>query len=209
MKLGIKLLSFLLLVSAISLNGIPANSESLWENSKAAGVNPDVKVGDLVTIQVSESAEGQTNSDREREKEVETGGDANVGGDGTTIFNEIASWIPIFGATITGGSSYESEREAGANNSLNTTMTVRIAEVRSDGMVSLRGQRKVKIDDEVQNLTFEGKARAEDIQGDNTIDSTRVANAKIFYEGRLGLVDGEARGLLDSGYLYIKNAIFW
>jgi flagellar L-ring protein precursor FlgH len=93
--------------------------------------------------------------------------------------------------------------------SLTTTMTVKVAEVRSDGMVVLRGEREVKIDDEIQTLKFEGKARAQDIRGDNTINSSRVADARIAYEGKLGLAEGEARGWLDSGYLYIKNTLFW
>lgn len=198
-----------LAVVLLMLVASPLGAASLWEQGGGAGVSPTVQAGDLVTIQVSESAQGQTDNNREREKEMEFGGQANAGAPGATIVNEIASWIPLFGATVSGESTYESERAADAAGSLNTTMTVRVDEVRSDGLVILRGERKVKIDDEIQTITFEGMARARDIQGDNTIMSSRVANAKIFYEGRLGLADGEARGWLDSGYLAVKNTLFW
>ncbi len=187
---------------------VPLGAESLWQNSES-GVSQMVSTGDLVTIQVNENTEGQTDSTREREKETEVGGDANVGAPGSTIFNEVASWIPLFGATVTGESTYESERTSDSMGSLTTTMTVKVAEVRSDGMIVLRGEREVKIDDEIQTLKFEGKARARDIRGDNTINSSRVADARIAYEGKLGLAEGEARGWVDSGYLYIKNTLFW
>ncbi|MFB6344864.1 MAG: flagellar basal body L-ring protein FlgH, partial [bacterium] len=149
--------------------------KSLWKKDSTSFA-PDVEVGDLVTIEVSESAEGQTESTREREKSTEIGGQASVGAGGATIVNQIASWIPLFGPTISGSSSYESEREGDAFGSLTTTMTVKVAEVKSNGMVRLRGERKVKIDDEIQEITFEGLARAQDIEGDNTISSNRIAN---------------------------------
>lgn len=187
----------------------PLGAASLWNDGGGAGVSSTVQAGDLVTIQVSENAEGQTDSNREREKESEFGGEANAGAPGSTIVNEIASWIPLFGATVSGESNYESERAADAAGSLNTTMTVQVDEIRSDGLVVLRGEREVKIDDEIQTITFKGMARSRDIRGDNTIMSSRVANAKIFYEGRLGLAEGEARGWIDSGYLAVKNTLFW
>jgi flagellar L-ring protein precursor FlgH len=198
-----------LIITFLFVVSVPAGAESLWENSQGAGINPTVSPGDLVTIQVSENAQGQTDNTREREKETEIGGQANADAPGATVFNEIASWIPLFGATISGESTYESERTAESLGSLTTTMTVQVAEVRADGLVVLRGKREVKIDDEIQNLKFEGKARAQDIRGDNTINSTRVADARISYEGKLGLAEGEARGWLDSGYLYVKNTLFW
>lgn len=198
-----------LIITFLFVVSLPAGAESLWNNSEGAGINPTVSQGDLITIQVSENAEGQTDSTREREKETEVGGEANADAPGATIFNEIASWIPLFGATVSGESTYESERTADSMGSLTTTMTVKVAEVRSDGLVVLRGEREVKIDDEVQTLNFEGKARAQDIRGDNTVNSARVADARISYEGKLGLAEGEARGWLDSGYLYVKNTLFW
>lgn len=185
-----------------------ATGKSLWSDNPDS-LGGDVRAGDLVTIQVSESASAQTENNREREKDVELGGQANAGAGGATIIHDIASWIPLFGPTISGSSTYESERNVDAAGSLNTTMTVKVAEVQSNGTVRLRGERKVKIDDEIQTITFEGMARARDIEADNTIDSHRIANAKIFYEGKLGLASGEARTWLDSAYLSFKNLLFY
>lgn len=197
----------LLVVCSLAL-AVPAGAESLWQDNPET-LSPDIQPGDLVTIQVSESAEATTENTREREKETEIGGQANAGAGGATIIHDIAEWIPLFGPTISGESEYESEREADAAGSLNTTMTVKVAEVQSNGTVKLRGERKVKIDDEIQTITFEGLARSKDIEADNTIDSNRIANARIFYEGRLGFANGEARGWIDSAYLSFKNLLFW
>lgn len=203
-----KSLSFIVILACTLALAGGVNGKSLWQDSPDS-LGGDIHAGDLVTIQVAESASAQTESNREREKDVEVGGQANAGAPGATIIHDLAEWIPLFGPTISGTSNYESEREADATGSLNTTMTVKVAEVQSNGTVRLRGERKVKIDDEIQTITFEGLARAKDIEADNTIDSNRIANAKIFYEGRLGLANGEARGWLDSAYLSFKNLLFW
>lgn len=201
--------SYVVLTIALSFAvAIPVGAESLWQDNPET-LSPDIQPGDLVTIQVSESAQAQTENTREREKETEIGGQANAGAPGSTIIHDLAEWIPLFGPTISGNSEYESEREADAAGSLNTTMTVKVAEVQGNGTVKLRGERKVKIDDEIQTITFEGMARAKDIEADNTIDSNRIANARIFYEGRLGLAEGKARGWIDSAYLSFKNLLFW
>lgn len=186
-------------------------AKSLWNTGQQTNYADPVAIeaGDLLTIEVSEQTQGQTENTREREKTVEMGGQAGITGAGSTIFHDILSYIPLFGPQVSGESVYESERTSDAFGSLTTTMTVRVETVRQDGILELRGTRRVKIDDEIQMLEFSGLARQEDVRPDNTIPSHRIANADIAYEGKLGLAEGEARGYLDSAYLAVKNTLFY
>jgi flagellar L-ring protein precursor FlgH len=199
------------LIVLLFVLGGAANARSLWNTGQQTNYADPVAIGpgDLLTIEVSEQTQGQTENNREREKSVEMGGSAGVTGAQATIFHDVLSYIPLFGPQITGESTYESERTSDAFGSLSTTMTVRVETVRQDGILELRGTRRVKIDDEIQMLEFSGLARQEDVRPDNTIPSHRIANADISYEGKLGLAEGEARGYLDSAYLTIKNTLFY
>ncbi|MFB6356775.1 MAG: flagellar basal body L-ring protein FlgH [bacterium] len=192
-------------------------ARSLWKAQEGRGAkknssyssNVAVHEGDILLIQVDESTNAQTDSTKEREKETEVGGEANAGGPGSTVFNEIASWIPLFGATMSGSSEYESERTLDASGSLNTQMSVRVEEVHTNGILKLKGKRKIKIEDEIRNLTFVGYARKSDVTPNNTIPSERIANAEIFVEGELGLRDGEARTFLGKSWKFMKNIMYW
>lgn len=206
-----------LLVTLFSfLSAVPVvQGKSLWESDHPNSDRSDytdnvaVEAGDILLIEISESAQATSNSEREREKNTEVGGEANADAEGSTFINDFASWIPIFGANIQGASSFESERESDASGSLNTQMSVLVDSVRENGILELKGERKIKIDDEIKDLKFRGLARAQDVNPDNTIPSDRIANAEIFYESELGLRDGEARGILGKTWKFFKNVLYY
>ncbi|MGM0380771.1 MAG: flagellar basal body L-ring protein FlgH [bacterium] len=206
---------FIMMVSVftflVSSAGI---TSSLWTNgdeSRRSSFAERVAItkGDILMIDVSESADGQTGSDRGREKEMEMGGSAGTGSDDSTFVNSLLSWIPLFGASFQGGSAYESSRAADLSGNLNTQMSVQVTEVGENGTLTLEGDRKIKVDDEVNTMRFEGLARQDDVKPDNTIPSDRIADAQIYYESKLGHQIGEPEGFLASSYSYVKNLLFW
>lgn len=188
-----------------------ATAKSLYPTGQGSDFTDNVAVqeGDIIMIVVDENASAESESNREREKESEVGGEANADADDATLIHRIAKNIPIFGATISGASSYESEREMDALNSLNTQISVRVQDVMQDGVLKLKGERRLKLDDEIKIITFEGLARKQDVQPDNTIPSDRIAEAQISYEGELGLARGEADGVIDTTWKYFKNVLFY
>lgn len=189
----------------------PAGARSLWDDDASDNYSDKiaVKEGDILMIEVSESAQGQTTNDKEREKEITVGGQSGQNESGSTFINDLAAAIPIFGATFEGISEFESEREVDAFGSLDTRMSVQVERVRENGILELKGKRKVKIDDEIQNLRFEGLARKEDVGPNNVIPSDRIANAQIFYEGELGLRNGQPRTIIGKTWKFFKNVIFY
>lgn len=202
------LLGLLLVVFASS-----GQATSLWEDSPKSrtpyGDNIAVNEGDLVKITIAENAMGRTDSSRDREKDMEVGGSSGENANNSSFFNSIAGFIPFFGATVSGGSQYESERAANVSGTLNAEMSVSVVGVSENGVLDLEGSREIKIEDEIKTLQFTGQARKADVKSDNTIPSDRIANAQIKYEGKLGVQSGEAEGFLSSTWVSFKNFLFW
>jgi flagellar L-ring protein precursor FlgH len=51
------------------------------------------------------------------------------------------------------------------------------------GDMFVQGQQLIEFNDETQFINIEGTVRPEDISPDNTVLSTRIADAKITYKG--------------------------
>jgi flagellar L-ring protein precursor FlgH len=89
------------------------------------------------------------------------------------------------------------------NSRLTTTITCRVMEVTSTGQLVIRGDRTMKINDDVQTLRFSGIARFEDVLQDNSISSNLIADAQIEVFGK-GPVDRHAKpGLLGRVFEFL------
>ena len=198
------------LVAIVAAGSIEASS--LWQSPSGNSMYRDevaVQEGDILLIVVSEAASARTGSNRERDKEIEVGGSSGQHDDDATFVNSLLSWIPLFGATFRGNSSSSSDRTADMSEALNTRMSVTVEEVAPNGILNLRGEREIKLDDEIKTMRFRGVARSRDVKTDNTIPSDRIANAEIHYESKLGQQEGKPRGLIGRGFVYVKNVLFW
>jgi flagellar L-ring protein precursor FlgH len=75
---------------------------------------------------------------------------------------------------------------------LQTRITVQVVETFPNGVLRIEGRRTLKINEETQTLVFSGLVRIRDIRADNTVPSTAIANAEIYFEGK-GIVGSRQR----------------
>ncbi|MEJ5347454.1 MAG: flagellar basal body L-ring protein FlgH [Desulfosoma sp.] len=163
----------------------PVPTGSLW-NARQESLFQDIKahrVGDIVTIMVSEqskaSKEAATSTSRTRELK----GEGNFMGLSTpsqTILQPVnkTGYGLNFDSTFTGkGSTKKAD-------SMTAYMTATVTEILPNGNLVIRGSRWTKVNDELQQIVLEGVVRPMDITRDNTVLSQNIAEAKIFFVGK-------------------------
>lgn len=147
---------------------------SLYEDSRAR------RVGDIVTINVSEtsSAEQTANTTTSRESDV-SGGISSLFG-----FSKIGVGgfsVPL-GSDMLGISSqndFTGDGTTSRDNTISASLAARVINVLSNGNLEIEAVREIKVNSETQFMVVSGIIRTRDISASNTISSTQIANAKI------------------------------
>jgi flagellar L-ring protein FlgH len=156
-----------------------ASSGSLFADLKAS------KVGDIVTITVSENSTGSKASATNASKAQNFTGSLSFGGVGVG-----AGVSKPTGALAVGpynGSFTKTFGGTGATSQTDTMtayMSATVIDVLPSGNFLIRGSRWTKVNDELQQIVLEGVIRPADINTNNTVLSQNVAEAKIYLLGK-------------------------
>ncbi|RKZ16648.1 flagellar basal body L-ring protein FlgH [bacterium] len=148
-----------------------ASGQSLVTNMKAH------RVGDLITIIITENAKASASSKTKADNKSET-----KGGPGLGFLNFVKPW------DMTVENKYKGDGKTSRDGFLEAEITARIVEVLHNGDYRLEGTRMVNINGEKQMIEITGTCRARDITPENTIMSTYISDAQIAYNGS-GLVN--------------------
>lgn len=81
-------------------------------------------------------------------------------------------------------------------NSLRGEITVSVHSVQPNGILEIRGEKWLTLNQGDEYIRLSGLVRADDIQNDNSVSSQRIADARISYAGRGALSDANAAGWL-------------
>jgi flagellar L-ring protein precursor FlgH len=164
---------------------IPPATGSLWDD-RAGSLYDDFKarrVGDLVTIVVVESTTASARANTAVQKSESASTTAGVG----PLLNFL--WPELGASGKTDSNTQGNTARAGT---LQTRITVQVVETYPNGVLRIEGRRTLKINEETQTLVFSGLVRIRDIRADNTVPSTAIANAEIYFEGK-GIVGSRQR----------------
>lgn len=166
---------------------------SLYEDMRAR------RVGDILTIILTEKtkASKQAATNTARDSSVEIANPTLFGGqlkfDLPRPFN-----TAINGATLEtslgSSNSFKGEGDSAQSNSLTGSITVTVAEVLPNGNLFVKGQKRLTINQGDEYVQFSGIVRAADINPDNSVLSTKVADANIAYVGEGMVADVNSQG---------------
>jgi flagellar L-ring protein FlgH len=169
------------------------SSNSLWRQGSRAFFKDQRarQVGDLVTVKVrvTDRAELQNQTQRSR-----SGRDSM----GVPNFFGVESNLPQIlpnavdpGALVGTNSNTQTQGSGSVRRSeqLSTSVATIVTQVLPNGNLVIEGKQEMRINFEVRELIVAGVVRPEDIESDNTIDSTKIAQARIAYGGRGQITD--------------------
>ncbi len=145
-------------------------------------------VGDIVTVIIVEEASGL------HETEVSTGKEAKLGFEeeaaGLSYIAKFLSKIPLSASFGFGAhNKHKGKGKIKRKNMLTGIITCRVTDVLENGNLMIYGKKEVVVNRERCAIELSGIIRPEDVEPDNTILSTKIADAKIKYTGK-GVVSG-------------------
>ncbi len=86
-------------------------------------------------------------------------------------------------------SSSEGKGSVDRSEALLTNVAGVVTQVLPNGNLVIEGRQEIRVNFEIRELIVAGVVRPEDIESDNTIDSSKIAQARIAYGGRGQITD--------------------
>jgi flagellar L-ring protein precursor FlgH len=167
------------------------NPNSLWRSGSRAFFKDQRahQVGDILTVSVNitDKANFENETQRSRTNKEDSGVTDFVGT--KTIPNLSTTFLP--GRILTADSTASSDGKGSVNRqeAVQTNVAAVVTQVLPNGNLVVEGKQEVRVNYEIRELIVAGIVRPEDIQSDNTIDSTKIAEARIAYGGRGQITD--------------------
>lgn len=165
-----------------------AQNRFLLDDTKAA------YVGDTVIVDIVEnsSSEMEVNSEAGRTTSMEVG---------VPTFNAFGK-LSRLGAVDADANlidtsfknSTKGEGKSDRSGQVTASIAARVTEVLPNGNLSVFGRRAMKVDNEMQYIMVSGIVRPDDIDSDNRVESTFLADSRIEYYGKGALADKQKPG---------------
>jgi len=106
------------------------------------------------------------------------------------------SFIKKTAIDTSGGGTFDGKGAAQQSNQLNGAISVTVAAVYPNGTMLVKGEKNLTLNRGDEQIRISGIVRAADIDLDNTVPSTRVADAKITYAGSGEIARASRQGWL-------------
>jgi flagellar L-ring protein FlgH len=167
------------------------NANSLWRNGSRSFFKDQRahQIGDLltVTVNITDQANFANETARSRTSSEDSGITAFLGSGllGATA----AKILPGRFLTADSSSSYDGKGTIQRQETLTTNIAAVVTQLLPNGNLVVEGKQEVRVNFEKRELIVAGIVRPEDIQSDNTIDSSKIAQARIAYGGHGQLTD--------------------
>lgn len=168
-------------------------SNSLWRQGSRAFFKDQraAQVGDIMTVRVRVTDRAQLDNQTQRSrKNGESLGAENLLGFeteyGKVLPNDVKADALV---NLDSNSSSQGAGSVRRSEQLVTNVAAVVTQVLPNGNLVIEGKQEIRVNFEIRELIVAGVVRPEDIEADNTIDSTKIAQARIAYGGRGQITD--------------------
>jgi flagellar L-ring protein precursor FlgH len=161
------------------------NPNSLWRNGSRSFFKDQRahQIGDLltVTVNITDQANFANETQRSRSATEDSGITAFLG---SSLFGQRAQSV-LPGRFLTADSAMGTDGKGSITRqeTLQTNVAAIVTQVLPNGNLVVEGKQEIRVNYEKRELIVAGIVRPEDIQSDNTIDSSKIAQARIAYGG--------------------------
>ncbi len=172
---------------------VATGTNSLWRTGSRAFFKDQRanQVGDILTVKVriTDRANIDNQTQRSRKNGESFGADNIFGFEGeiTKVLPEGAKAASLLKAQSSGSS--QGAGSVKRSEQLTTDIAAVVTQVLPNGNLVIEGKQEVRVNFEVRELIVAGVVRPEDIEAGNTIESTKIAQARIAYGGRGQITD--------------------
>ncbi|MDX1539623.1 flagellar basal body L-ring protein FlgH [Arsukibacterium sp.] len=162
------------------------HSNSLYSDNKAR------HEGDIITVVLRERTQASKQAKTETEKESTVNIQPGVGLGGRAI--SAAGNVLQFGASAT--NEFTGDAKADQSNSLVGDISVNVLQVMANGNLVIRGEKWLTLNTGKEYIRLTGIIRPQDVDVNNTVESNKIANARIEYSGTGSHHYGQSPGWL-------------
>jgi flagellar L-ring protein precursor FlgH len=167
------------------------NPNSLWRNGSRAFFKDQRahQIGDIltVTVNITDQANIANETQRSRSSKEDSGVTDFLGA--KTLGAQAQKVLPGRLLTADSTSSSDGKGSVQRQESLTTNVAAVVTQLLPNGNLVVEGKQEIRVNFEIRELIVAGIVRPEDIQSDNTIDSSKIAQARISYGGRGQITD--------------------
>jgi flagellar L-ring protein FlgH len=166
------------------------NANSLWRNGSRSFFKDQRahQIGDLltVTVNITDQANFANETQRSRTATEDSGITAFLG---SNLLTGKTTALPGRLLTADSNSATDGKGSIQRQETLQTNVAAVVTQLLPNGNLVVEGRQEIRVNYEKRELIVAGIVRPEDIQSDNTIDSSKIAQARIAYGGHGQLTD--------------------
>ena len=181
----------------------PISAGSLFKSEVGVNLYDDrraYRAGDIITVTLNE----RTVSSKSAETSIAKDADVTFGED-----NILGRTIDFKGHSLLTGvdqsRGFDGAAEADQENRLQGSIAVTIADVLPNGLLVIRGEKWMTLTNGQEFIRISGLIRADDVASNNTIASTKIADARISYSGTGELANANKQGWASKFF----NSAYW
>jgi len=168
-----------------------ASQPGLFEDLRAA------RVGDILTVVIDEESKGQGDATTKLNKESSF----------NTGISELLGLVAAFSRTypdlnpeslvkMLGESDFAGDGATSRTGKLEAKIAARVKQVMPNGDLFIEGDKVILLNEEELHFYVSGVIRASDVQPDNSIKSSLIADAQVEFSGRRVVADQQKPGWL-------------
>jgi len=172
-------------------------SGSLFKANYVNNIYSDSKahrIGDIISVILSEKTQANKNAKSELKKanDLTMGAISGLGGQPVTINGQTLQM------GFTQDSNFSGDSKANQGNSLSGNISVHVLRVLQNGNLMIRGEKWITLNNGDEYIRLTGVVRSKDINANNTVLSSKIANARIQYAGTGSFADVNEQGWLSK-----------